>query len=478
MGGMGVVYEAVDEVLGRSVALKFSRARHQHPPINWQEEARAASRSIIPNVAQIYEYSDSVEGAFIAMELVRGRTLRDVIKDGPLEPVESRDASLRTGRRGGAGRVAAFGRNTGAPWISRARQQFAIGDSRARVRQGVLVPHVFGLARQATPPERIDLATGPADPRTLTMQRPGPRQRRVYMSPEQARGAKKWTHAPTCSRSARSSTSVSPAAAVSRHSTVSALLESGCPPIHRRRPALRADCRRRLDVIVRRLLEKDRNDRYASAAELAVDLRELSQGKPAEERGRTSKLLVAESAGGCLWAAASYGVPCAQPAESRAPQFNRPWCCRLKMRVLRTRPRLWTAWRGGLGNARAAFSDQFWGVPAADVRRYNVQTVQQAGRTFHADLAISGTVAAKPGRRVAGDPQRFRSIGQSRGSHPQRAPGGYAAGRQSSRSFAPDWRRCSTCRTTPRRNVQPVLSSYSRFVRRAATCAKPTGATT
>ena len=76
-GGMGIVYEADDEKLGRTVALKVlpnvldPEARHR-----FVREARAASRIVHPNVATIYESGETEEGAYIAMEYVRGETLR------------------------------------------------------------------------------------------------------------------------------------------------------------------------------------------------------------------------------------------------------------------------------------------------------------------------------------------------------------------------------------------------------------------
>ena len=87
-GGMGEVYEAEDLRLGRRVALKVlshgargdgeSRAR-------LEREARAASRLDHPNVGAVYEIGDTEGGAlYIAMAYYEGRTLREVIDEGPL----------------------------------------------------------------------------------------------------------------------------------------------------------------------------------------------------------------------------------------------------------------------------------------------------------------------------------------------------------------------------------------------------------
>jgi len=79
MGGMGVVYSAYDELLGRRVALKLVRTdRHggdAHARI--LHEAKALARLSHPNVVQIYEVSASAGRVFLAMEHVEGRTLRE-----------------------------------------------------------------------------------------------------------------------------------------------------------------------------------------------------------------------------------------------------------------------------------------------------------------------------------------------------------------------------------------------------------------
>src|SRR5580704_16151198 len=87
-GGMGEVYRARDTRLGREVAIK-TISLHDRPSqgealIRFELEARSASALNHPNIVTIYELGCVKDKHFIAMELVRGETVRQLLESGPI----------------------------------------------------------------------------------------------------------------------------------------------------------------------------------------------------------------------------------------------------------------------------------------------------------------------------------------------------------------------------------------------------------
>lgn len=88
-GGMGVVYAAEDTRLGRRVALKALPPDYSADPTRRERlrrEARAAAALTHPAIATIYALEEIDDALYIVSELVRGRTLREELRDGPLAP--------------------------------------------------------------------------------------------------------------------------------------------------------------------------------------------------------------------------------------------------------------------------------------------------------------------------------------------------------------------------------------------------------
>src|SRR5206468_11381135 len=90
-GGMGVVYAAEDQRLRRTVALKALTPEYTRDPIRRERltrEARAAAALSHPAIATVFALEEIEGELYIVSELVRGRTLREELHDGPLPPAQ------------------------------------------------------------------------------------------------------------------------------------------------------------------------------------------------------------------------------------------------------------------------------------------------------------------------------------------------------------------------------------------------------
>ena len=86
-GGMGVIYRAWDARLKRDVALKFLKAGDddQDGAQRLMIEARAASRLSHPGIVTLFEVGEHSGDVYLAMELLSGESLRDILRRGPLD---------------------------------------------------------------------------------------------------------------------------------------------------------------------------------------------------------------------------------------------------------------------------------------------------------------------------------------------------------------------------------------------------------
>lgn len=88
-GGCGIVYRALDPSIGRMVAIKTILAKTEssvgkESRERFRREARSAGNLSHPNIVTVHDFSDTGDPMFIAMEFIQGRTLADLMSDGPL----------------------------------------------------------------------------------------------------------------------------------------------------------------------------------------------------------------------------------------------------------------------------------------------------------------------------------------------------------------------------------------------------------
>lgn len=92
-GAMGVVYKATDPLIDRIVAIKtislnLAQEEREEYEARFYQEAKAAGRLSHPNIVTIYDVGRSGDIAYIAMEFLQGRELRDILNDGRLLPID------------------------------------------------------------------------------------------------------------------------------------------------------------------------------------------------------------------------------------------------------------------------------------------------------------------------------------------------------------------------------------------------------
>jgi serine/threonine protein kinase len=97
-GGMGVVYKAKDTRLDRTVALKFlppELTSDEESKKRFIQEAKAAAALNHPYICTVYEIDEAEDQTFISMEYIEGHSLKDKLKDGPLDVDEAKNIALQ-----------------------------------------------------------------------------------------------------------------------------------------------------------------------------------------------------------------------------------------------------------------------------------------------------------------------------------------------------------------------------------------------
>jgi hypothetical protein len=267
-GGMGVVYRARDTRLNRPVALKVlppEFTRDEDRKARFLQEARAAAAVTHPAIAQIYDVDEGPDGLFLAMELVEGRTVKDLIQARELDVLGSIEIAVQVA--GGLQKAHEAGivhRDIKPENI------IVTPDGHAKILD-------FGLAKLLEPSGAQAPPDGISHMETLARTQAGFVLGTLrYMSPEQARGQTVDHRSDIFSLGIvlyEMVTGQLPFSGQTPLDTLHAIAFEETRPVTALRPNLPPSLQR----VVTRCLRKRASDRYPDARELVTDLKTVQR---------------------------------------------------------------------------------------------------------------------------------------------------------------------------------------------------------